>query len=136
MERTKVHWGPDTWTENREDGIVKSIDVIIKGWKNENIPTFIKHSHIEDSDDHTKSLGTQAMEHINIKADGQVEESFNWIVPDDCQTSYVHHHHQHPHDVENDQGYLVQLNKWFDLIPQEVKFQAAISKVNKALGDL
>ena len=30
MERTKVHWGPDTWTENREDGIVKSIDVIIK----------------------------------------------------------------------------------------------------------
>jgi len=136
MERIVINWGPDTWTENREDNVVKSIDVIIKGWKNDNIPTLIKHSHIEDPDDFTKSTGTMAMEHIDIKADGQVEESFNWIVPDDCQTSYVHHHHQHPHDVENDQGYLVQLHKWFDLIPEDDKFQTAITKVNNALGEL
>ena len=129
-------WGPETWTENREDGIVKSIDVKIKGWTANNVPTKIKHSHIEDPDDHTKSLGTKAVEVLDYDVDADIEETFNWIVPDNLQTDKVWHAHKHPHDVENDIAYNEKAIEWLDLIQQEVKFQEAMSKINKHLGEM
>ena len=129
-------WGPQLWTENREDGIVKSIDVKIKGWAANNVPTKIKHSHIEDPDDLTKSLGTKAEEVLDYEADADIEETFNWIVPDDMQTDKVWHAHIHPHDVENDKAYNEKLQQWLETIPSDVKFQAAISKINKHLGEI
>lgn len=137
MKNTYINWGPDTWTENRESGVIKSIDVIIKAGLVENQVVKVKHSHIYNEDaDPSTSTGTIAKEIPDVTASAEIEETFNWSVPDDMQTSAVYHNHVHPHDLDNDKLYLEQLHKWFDLIPQEVKFQAAISKVNKALGEL
>ena len=32
-----IFFGPDTWSENRTDGVVTSITVNLKGWKNSKI---------------------------------------------------------------------------------------------------
>ena len=48
MKNTYINWGPDTWTENRESGVIKSIDVIIKAGLVENQVVKVKHSHIYD----------------------------------------------------------------------------------------
>ena len=33
MVDIKTNWGPGTWIEHREDGVVKSLTVKIKGWR-------------------------------------------------------------------------------------------------------
>ena len=79
MKNTYINWGPDTWTENRESGVIKSIDVIIKAGLVENQVFKVKHSHIYDEDvDPSTSTGTIAKEIPDVTASAEIEETFKF----------------------------------------------------------
>ena len=132
-----IHFGPDTWTENRTDDELRSIDVLMKFWKHDDtIPQKIKHTHLWNEDDPGTSTGTTAIEVNDFSQKASFEKTFTWTVPENLRTTATYHHHQHPHDVENDQAYFALLDDWIDGIVADTKYEEAIQEAREELGAL
>ena len=72
-----IHFGPDTWTENRTDDELRSIDVLMKFWKHDDtIPQKIKHTHLWSEDDESTSTGTTAIEVNDFSQKASFEKTF------------------------------------------------------------
>ena len=121
-----LDFGPDTWTENRTDGVVTSITVLIKGWR---------YSQLSYSAPKVNADG-DTVTPINYKATSEVQDSFTWDVPTEHQTSTVWHNHTHPHDDENDVEYNAKMIKWQELIPQESEYQTILTNLENQLKSL
>ena len=120
-----ITMGPGEWTENRTDGVIKSIDFVIKGWINDNAPTIDREMHNGDT-----------INHLQWGQTGSVEESFNWVVPEDLQTTATWHGHNHPHDEENDDLYGTRSKQWLSLIKQTDEYITAHASVISQLEAL
>ena len=132
-----IHWGPDTWTENRTDDEVRTIDVLIKVWNSyEDVPKKVRHTHLWSEDDASTSTGTTAIEVPDLEATGTVEKTFTWTVPENLRTTATYHNHVHPHDVENDQAYLAVSDQWVELILAGAEYETAITEAREELGAL
>lgn len=121
-----LDFGPDTWTENRTDGVVTSITVLIKGWRHAQL-SYSASKVDENGDTYTP---------IDFKATAEVQDSFTWNVPAEHQTSATWHNHTHPHDDANDVEYVAKLEKWQELIPQESEYQTKITSLENQLNSL
>ena len=124
-KKITIVFGPGEWIENRTDGIVQSIDVIIKGWINDDVPLVERNMH-----------GGGKMNHIEWGQSGSVEESFNWSVPEELQTSATWHAHVHPHDEDNDSEYKLYSLQWIDLIKNTDEYNNAYNSVKTQLENL
>jgi len=72
-----IAYGPKVWTENRTDGVITSIDFLIKGWLKDDVP--------EASFRNTPPEGSGTPTAIDQA--GMVYESFTWAVPEYLQTT-------------------------------------------------
>jgi len=120
-----ISMGPGEWTENRTDGVIKSIDVVIKGWLKDTAPVVDKEMHNGDT-----------LNHLQWGQTGSVEESFNWVVPEDLQTTATWHGHVHPHDEDNDDIYLPLMQQWLTLIRDTDQYTTKYNSVISQLEEL
>ena len=117
-----ISWGPGAWTENRTDDVIKSINVVIKGWLKDNAPMIDKTTSSDE-----------VISYVRWEQAGTVQESFTWLVPEALQTTATWHGHQHPHDADNDDIYLPLMKQWLALIKDTDEY---ISKYNSVVSQL
>tara|TARA_Y100000385_G_scaffold226241_1_gene236866 strand:- start:251 stop:679 length:429 start_codon:yes stop_codon:yes gene_type:complete len=121
-----IVWGPGTWTENRTDGVVKSITVVIKGWLTDSAPTINKTTSSEEM-----------VKHVDWTQAGTITSvPFTWYVPNDLQTTATWHGHQHPHNEANDDTYLPLMKQWLTLIKATDKYTEEYNSVISQLEAL
>ena len=120
-----IIWGPGTWTENRTDGVTKSINVVIKGWLKDTAPMIDKTTSSDE-----------VINHVQWEQAGTVQESFTWPVPGALQTTATWHGHQHPHDEDNDDIYLPLMKQWLALIKDTDEYTTKYNSVVSQLEAL
>ena len=125
-----INYGPKSWIENREDGVVKTIDVKIKGWRNDNNPPQITITR--DSVDYTG---------IDWTKDAEVEETFRIWIPEDSQTNKsfflaADHTHDHSQGDDGDELYRTACKKWMQQLEADSAFQARVKSVEDQLKSL
>lgn len=120
-----ISWGPGAWTENRTDDVIKSINVVIKGWLKDNAPMIDKTTSSDE-----------VISYVRWEQAGTVQESFTWLVPEALQTTATWHGHQHPHDADNDDIYLPLMKQWLALIKDTDEYITKYNSVVSQLGAL
>jgi len=121
-----IIWGPGTWTENRTDGVVKSITVVIKGWLTDSAPMINKTTSSDE-----------IVKHVDWTQDATITSvPFTWYVPNDLQTTATWHGHQHPHNEANDDTYLPLMKQWLTLIKATDKYTEEYNSVVSQLDTL
>jgi|ETNmetMinimDraft_22_1059887.scaffolds.fasta_scaffold33722_3 hypothetical protein len=130
-----IFFGPDTWTENRTDGVVTSITVLLKGWKNTNI-SYLAEKTITVQGDGEDAGDQHTVTPIDSDATPDVSASFTINIPAEHQTTATWHNHIHPHDLDNDTIYSEKSRQWVTLIKASSEYQSALSSLESQLESL
>jgi len=136
MPNTITNYGPKTWIENRESGVVKSITVKIKGWRDINnddgSPKYLKN-HLLDRgiDGYKKSYG-------DYTSNEEIEETYTLDIPSEHQTDKVfyldkYHVHDHTQGNDGDVEYQEKFKEWMKLLKDDAAFLAKVESVRQQL---
>ena len=140
MANLRTNWGPGSWIETREDGVVKSLTVKIKGWRiiNNEDGTPKTYSTIRQ----TRSVpGTDLRERLTALDRGgvaEIEETHTIDIPEEHQTDkvyYLNEYHEHDH-TQGDAGdieYQEKTKEWVKLLKEDSDFLAKEESVLEQL---
>jgi hypothetical protein len=118
-----ISWGPGEWTENRTDGVITSIDVKIKGWLKNDVPTGTWRNNPPE--------GTEAP--LLVGQTGTFEETFTWSVPENLQTTATFGGSA---ENSNDDEYNLYYNQWVPLIKNTNEYITAYNTIKANLEAL
>ncbi len=119
---TFINYGPKTWVENRESGVVKSLTVKIKGWKsiNSNNQFTIQRD--------MNGEGIKLFTAFDVTSTADVEEEHVLSIPTEHQTDTVYYiKSDHTHDKslqsrDDDVEYNTKSGKWIELLEADSDF--------------
>jgi len=139
-----TNYGPKTWTENREDGVIKSLTVKIRGWRiinnsNGSPKTYKKINTTRDIGDGLKKF----IKVFDFTTMAEVEETYTYAVPAEHQTDKVFylnalHVHDHTQGDDGDIEYQTKEKEWRKDLGEDSDFLAKIESVKtqlEALGE-
>jgi hypothetical protein len=139
-----TNYGPKTWTENREDGVIKSLTVKIRGWRiinnNDGSPkTYKEFNTTRDAGDGYKKF----YKVFDFTTMAEVEETHTYTVPEEHQTDKVfylnaEHVHDHTQGDDGDIEYQTKEKEWRKDLGEDSDFLAKIESVKtqlEALGE-
>ena len=139
-----TNYGPKTWTENREDGVIKSLTVKIRGWRiinnNDGSPkTYKEFNTTRDAGDGYKKF----YKVFDVTTMAEVEETYTYTVPEEHQTDKVfylnaEHVHDHTQGDDGDIEYQTKEKEWRKDLGEDSDFLAKIESVKtqlEALGE-
>jgi hypothetical protein len=118
-----IIWGPGEWTENRTDGVITSIDVKIKGWSADNVPTTTFRNTPPEGTGNAIASGEA----------GTFEETFTWSVPENLQTTATFGGST---ENSNDDDYNLYYNQWIPLIKNTNEYITAYNTIKANLEAL
>ena len=134
-----TNYGPKTWTENREGGVVKSLTVKIRGWRiinnNDGSPKTYKELEISrDAGNGYKKFHKL----FDVTHTAEIEETHDIDIPADHQTDkefYLNKYHVHDHTQGDDADieYQGKLKEWIKLLEDDAGFLAKIESVRQQL---
>jgi len=130
---TLINWGPNTWVESRDSGVLKSLVIKIKGWKSINKDMMYTYKVEHDE-------GTQFLQGIDMTFPADIEEEYNFSIPEVHQTSSVyyldkHLVHDHSHGNSNDLEWQSKYKEWVKLLNEDSAFQNKIESVKTQLEE-
>ena len=139
-----TNYGPKTWIENRDDGVVTSVDVKVRGWRiinnEDGSPKTYKQYNIrrEDGEGFIKLY-----KGFDFTQMAEVEETYTYTVPEEHQTDKVfylnaEHVHDHTQGDDGDIEYQTKEKEWRKDLKEDSVFLAKIESVKtqlEALGE-
>lgn len=141
---TYINWGPKTWVETRDSGVVKSIEVKIKGWRKINNEDGTPKTWSEITIERDAGEGLKRF--FKILDTGQaaeIEETYVFTVPEEHETDKVFyldglHNHDHTQGDDGDVEYQEKSKEWMKLIKADSDFTDKVESVQtrlEALGE-